>query len=163
MTPSKKSSNTIKLHPCRMQYLINELLMLIVCPIIFLLSGFDANPIRKVTLIAALIVMLYLVYKYIYLRKIQYIITDEQLIAKHGVFFLSSDYIELYRVIDYDEKRGLLQQLLGLKTVTIYSGDRSSPKLEMKGLSDNSDIVSIIRERVETNKQSKGIYEITNR
>lgn len=157
------ASNIIKLHPRRTQYLINELLLLIVCPIIFLLSGFEANPCRKVTLIIALLLCSILVYKYIYLRKILYIITDEQLIVKHGVLVAICDYIEFYRVIDYEEKSGFVQQLFGLKTVTIYSGDRSSPKLEMKGLSEDNDIVSIIRERVELNKQNKGIYEITNR
>lgn len=162
-TNYRTSSKPIKLHPCRTQYIINEMLLLLICPAIFLLSGFDANPIRKPTLIVALLLFLYLVYKYIYIRKILYIITDEQLIVKHGVLVAICDYIEFYRVIDYEEKSGFVQQLFGLKTVTIYSGDRSSPKLEMKGLSEDNDIVSIIRERVELNKQNKGIYEITNR
>ena len=162
-TNNRTSSKPIKLHPCRTQYIINEMLLLLICPAIFLLSGFDANPIRKPTLIVALLLFLYLVYKYIYIRKILYIITDEQLIVKHGVLVAICDYIEFYRVIDYDEKSDFVQQLFGLKTVTIYSGDHSTPKLDMKGISVNTDIVSFIREKVEINKKAKGVYEITNR
>ena len=55
------------------------------------------------------------------------------------------------------------QQLFGLKTVTIYSGDRNNVKLDMIGIKASNDIVSEIRCRVEFNKKNKGIYEITNR
>lgn len=57
----------------------------------------------------------------------------------------------------------LLEQLFGLKTVSIYSGDRTNPRLDIYGIRDNLDLVSLIRERVEYNKQLKGVYEITNR
>ena len=59
--------------------------------------------------------------------------------------------------------RDILEQLFGLKTVSIYSGDRTNPKLDIYGVKERLDVVSIIRERVEYNKRRKGIYEITNR
>ena len=81
----------------------------------------------------------------------------------HGVLSHSMDYIELYRVVDYQQHQSLPQQLFGLKTVTIYSGDRNNPKLDMIGVKVKMDIVSEIRKRVEFNKKRKGVYEITNR
>lgn len=56
-----------------------------------------------------------------------------------------------------------MQQLAGLKTVSIYSGDRTTPRLDIIGVKANDDIVAVVRERVEYNKLRKGIYEITNR
>ncbi|EFF49944.1 conserved hypothetical protein [Bacteroides ovatus SD CMC 3f] len=56
-----------------------------------------------------------------------------------------------------------MEQLFGLKTVSIFSGDRSNPKLDIFGINERIDVVGIIRKRVEYNKQRKGIYEITNR
>ena len=44
----------------------------------------------------------------------------------------------------------------------VLSMDRTTPKLELTGLPKRINIVDIIRERVEFNKQRKGIYEITN-
>ena len=95
--------------------------------------------------------------------KLRYIITSEQLIIQHGVLTRTSDYIELYRVVDFSENRDILEQLFGLKTVWIFSGDRSNPKLDIYGVKERLDVVRIIRERVEYNKKRKGIYEITNR
>ena len=92
-----------------------------------------------------------------------YRITSEQLIYEHGVIIRSSDYVELYRVVDFAERSNLLQQICGLKTVSVYSGDRTTPRLDIIGVGINENLVPIIRERVEQNKRRKGIYEITNR
>ena len=53
--------------------------------------------------------------------------------------------------------------MFGLKTVSIYSGDRTNPKLDIFGIKERLDVVALIRERVEYNKLRKGVYEITNR
>lgn len=101
--------------------------------------------------------------RFIYLRRTEYLISSEQIIYRHGVFTRSCDYMELYRVVDFREHRSFLQQLSGLKTVSVYSGDRMTPKLDICGVEYRMDLVGHIRERVETNKRRKGIYEITNR
>ena len=106
---------------------------------------------------------LVLAYRFIYLKRMIYRITDEQLIYEHGVITRSSDYVELYRVVDFAERSNLLQQLCGLKTVSVHSGDRTTPRLDIIGMDMNNDLVSVIRGRVELNKRRKGIYEITNR
>ena len=93
----------------------------------------------------------------------EYIITDEQLIFKHGIICHSTEYMELYRVIDYQQQQSLMQQIWHLKTVTILSGDRTMPELKMIGLKENVQIVDEIRIRVEYNKKRRGVYEITNR
>lgn len=107
--------------------------------------------------------LVFLIYKYIKLRRTIYTITGEQLKKAEGVFTRDEDYIELYRVVDFAERKNLLQQLFGIKTVTIMSGDRTTPKLSVQGVKDNTDLVTIIRERVEYTKTQKPIYEITNR
>ena len=104
-----------------------------------------------------------MLYRCLYLYKLRYIITSEQLIIQHGVLTRTNDYIELYRVVDFSENRGIMEQLFGLKTVEIFSGDRTNPQLDIYGVKEKLDVVKIIRERVEYNKRRKGIYEITNR
>ena len=110
-----------------------------------------------------LAMLLFLIYKYVKLRRTVFTITGEQLKKAEGVFTRDDDYIELYRVIDFAERKNLLQQLFGLKTVTIMSGDRTTPKLCVQGVREDFDLVAIIRERVEFTKTQKPIYEITNR
>ena len=106
-------------------------------------------PFANLFFIAAVLLFLRLLYVFVYLRRIEYRINREQLIMEHGVFTRKSDYLELYRIVDFNEHRTIMQQICGLKTVTIYSGDRNNPKLAIIGLKNDLDLVTLIRERVE--------------
>lgn len=146
-----------------MQFVIDELPLLLLC-----LAGYGCAGIENLVgsgmlLGASVLCSLCLLYRFIYLRRTEYLISSEQIIYRHGVFTRSCDYMELYRVVDFQEHRSFLQQLSGLKTVSVYSGDRMTPKLYICGVEYRMDLVGHIRERVETNKRRKGIYEITNR
>jgi hypothetical protein len=69
----------------------------------------------------------------------------------------------LYRIIDFQEHQSLSQQLTRLKTVVVYSCDRTTPRLSLVGIRASLPLVAIIRERVEHAKLHRSIYEITNR
>ncbi len=91
-----------------------------------------------------------------------YTITSEQIIIRKGLAAITTHYIELYRVVDYEQRQNLLQLLVGIKTVIILSRDRTNGCLKLVGIKARKDIVGEIRRRVEFNKRKKGIYEITN-
>ena len=163
MQQTVRRFRVITLRPHWGQYIISQGLMFLVSLVLFLVAGHDAITIKLPFLILGCVTMLMMLYGCLYLSKLQFIITEEQLIIQHGVFHRSSDYIELYRIVDFSEQRDILEQLFGLKTVSIYSGDRTNPKLDIYGVMEKVDVVGIIRERVEYNKQRRGVYEITNR
>lgn len=155
--------NIVTLRPQWPQYIISQCFMFLVSLILFLVAGHDSIEFKTPFLILGSTTMLIAFYGCLYLSKLRFIISSEQLIIQHGVFHRASDYIELYRVVDFSESRDILEQLFGLKTVSIFSGDRTNPKLDIFGVKEQVDVVAIIRERVEYNKQRKGVYEITNR
>ncbi len=160
---SGNNQNTIMLHPHTMQFVINELPWLLLCAAGFIYAGIDNQSLSGLALSTSFLFSLCLAYRFIYLKRISYRIGEEQLICEHGVLQRSVDYMELYRVVDFYEHQNFVQQLFGLKTVSIYSMDRNTPKLDLIGLPSDYDAVSLIRERVETNKERKHIYEVTNR
>ena len=133
---------TIQLRPRTVQFFIDNwpLLTLDLCG--YTCAGMDGMPFMGLLLWLSVAVSLVLAYRFIYLKRMVY---------------------ELYRVVDFGERSNLLQQLCGLKTVSVYSGDRTTPRLDIIGVGINEKLVPIIRERVEQNKRRKGIYEITNR
>lgn len=137
--------------------------MFLVSVVLFLVAGHEAITFKMPFLIMGSVTMMTMLYGCLYLSKLQFIISPEQLIIQHGVFHRTSDYVELYRVVDFSENRDILEQLFGLKTVSIYSGDRTNPKLDIYGVMEKVDVVGIVRERVEYNKLRRGVYEITNR
>ena len=137
----------ILLRPHTGQFVIDELPLMFVC---------------MAARVVSLFLLLVLLYRFIYLRRIRYRVGEEQLVSEHGIFIRRVDYMELYRIVDFQEHQSLLQQICGLKTVRILSMDRNTPSLDLIGIRRRNDIVAIIRERVEINKRKKGIYEITN-
>ena len=153
----------LSLRPHWMQFSINQLHWLVLCIIAFTIYSCFHFLFSIIFLYVAIAILLYLLYQVAYLARMEYIVTSDQIIFLHGVFIHETDYMELYRVIDYQQHRSLIQQMSGLKTVIIYSGDRNTPVMQIIGMKEEVDVVKEIRRRVEYNKQIKHIYEITNR
>lgn len=89
-------------------------------------------------------------------------IREETITRTHGILTKHTDHLELYRVVDYRETQTFFQQLLGVKTVTLISTDKSDPVMPIHGIRRQIDLVTIIRNKVELSKQHKHIYEIAN-
>jgi membrane protein YdbS with pleckstrin-like domain len=159
----QQNYGTIHIRPSMKQFVINELPMLAMC--VALLCGMPVADfgIRPILFLVLLFALCALVTRLLSFRRISFTITGQQIVSEHGLLNHSSDYIELYRVVDFRESRTPMQQLCGLKTVSIYSGDRTTPKLDIFGIRNDINLVSYIRTRVEVNKRMKGVYEITNR
>lgn len=154
---------TMIFRPRARQYLANDLIITIVCLAGLVVAGIDGVFMGNVLLWASLVIAVSLVYRFFYLRSMRFIITAEQFIYEHGVFHRTRDFMELYRIVDFREESSFLQQIFGLKTIQIYSGDRSTPRLDMVGMDMNDNLIPFIRERVGANRKRNGIYEITNR
>lgn len=162
MTYNYKYDNTI-VSPHWGQFVIENVFYVVLLLVSALVLGYWDFPFRWLFHLALLIFFLILLYKYKYITSIRYCIGEEQLMVEHGIIDTRRDYMEMYRVVDYDETRSFAQRLFGLKTVSIYSCDRTRSRLDIKGVNARLNLVAIIRERVEYNKKLKGVYEITNR
>ena len=158
-----ESFQTYRLKPHWIQYVIEQLPWILIWVVVTLYAGDDTLPYREYLGYVSVCMLCYLLWQALELCRIEYVITGEQLIYRHGVLFHSADYMELYRIVDYQESRTPVQQLTGLKNILLLSGDRSLPRLRMVGIRGSSRILDEIRARVEYNKKRRGIYEITNR
>lgn len=162
----EREETMLVIRPDISQFVISHLPVFVIVPLFLsFLSryGIGEGYILYAIVLAVVIIFLYVTYSYIYIRRITYRIDEERLMIQRGVFTVDRDYIELYRVVDYDESSSVLQRMFGIKNVSIYSGDRTMPKLEMIGISSDMDIITIIRKKVEKCKKERGVYEITNR
>jgi len=162
-----RTFKVLKFRPSWMQWAIMQLpAFLLLAALIWLPDYLDYEIPEKYSEFphyAILLVVVWLCCKAASWACLEYIISGEQLIYRHGVLFHASDFMELYRVVDYQESRTPMQIVFGLKTVHIYSGDKTLPCLKLLGVKSNVDILGEIRDRVEYNKRRRGVYEITNR
>lgn len=127
-----------------------------------LLTSVDSNYLQLVVSFLSLLLAVALVIRYVMLTAVVWIVGDSTFCRIRGVFSRHTDYIELYRVVDYSESQTFLQKLWKVKTVSIISTDKSDSTMQMYGVKASLDIVQLIRNRVEKCKQEKRIYEITN-
>ena len=156
---------TIKIRPHGLQFVAGNIGSIAFLLLVLALAGYDGllpDSLFPFLMAAAGLLVINLLCKCVYLLRITYIITEEQLQYEYGILNLQRDFIELYRVVDYSEQRSFLQMLFGLKTVSIYSGDKTCPRLDIIGVQGNTDLIATIRERVEYNKQKRNIHEFTN-
>lgn len=109
-----------------------------------------------------LLVLFYLIYQYLYIRSTCWTITSEQLIYRRGVMAVETDYLELYRINDFSEYSTVIDRIFGIKNILITSTDQSTPKLLMRGIDIDTDVLSSLREKVEQMKQKRRIYELSN-
>lgn len=114
----------VTLRPHWMQFVINELPWLLLCMTgwSYYIGWYSQGWLAVLLSLLSVVLLCRLTY----LCRIKYRITSEKLMIESVVFTHSLAYIELYRVVDYDEHRSFMQQLAGLKTVSIYSGDRTT-------------------------------------
>lgn len=164
-TDSAPRFDNIRFHPNGRQFFNDELSAIILTPALIILSGYEGRPggtLRVVLFVVGLLGMFYLAFRFFYIKRMWYCVTSDQLTHEHGVFSVQRDYIELYRVFDYGESQSFLQRMLGIKTITIYSGDRTCPRLCIIGIDEHMDLIYEIRKRVEYNKLRHNIHEFTN-
>ena len=162
LTPMQMEN--IILRPHWMQYGLCEMPMIIISIAALFASIFFSDTIyNRYIALAAFFVWAVLAYRILFIRRIRYVITDQQILYQHGIVNYTTDYLELYRVFDYQQVRSPMQQLVGLKTIYVMAVDRNTPVLTILGIRNNIDVISIIRNRVEYNKALKHVYEIGNR
>lgn len=155
--------DTVTIRPNPLQYLIDNWIGIVAFVAIVIYAGADDRDMSSFAIMGIVLLGIYLILEFVALKRKVFVISSETLLYDRGIFSRSADYIELYRVVDFQERQSFLQQIVGLKTVIVYSGDRTTPQLHIPGLEYRSCIIEEMRRRVEYNKTRRGVYEITNR
>lgn len=112
--------------------------------------------------IAIIVAILLMLIRYIHLTTVKWEINNETILRTKGVFAKKKDYIELYRIVDYQETQTFLQRIFHVKDITVISTDRSDQIMRIFGVPQSEDIIRKIRTLVERIKKEKRVYEITN-
>jgi len=107
----------------------------------------------------SLICMLFAIYRYIFIRRVIYLVTQEYIRVSKGIFFKQIDTVELFRVKDYIITEPFLLQVFQLMDLHLKTTDPENPVIWLRGISQ-SNIIDIIRERVLERRQHNRIFEI---
>ncbi|MBO9519507.1 MAG: PH domain-containing protein [Porphyrobacter sp.] len=110
------------------------------------------------TLLALVIVFA----KWLQTMAAKYELTAERLIVRRGIIFKSIDEIELYRIKDVRIDFTLLNQWVGLGTITITSSDETTRinELKMRHIGEAQARRETLRRLVDTARRQRGVREI---
>jgi len=154
----------ITLKPTFRYWLLTNLAWLVILSLLFLIVIFWELPflLRMLSGCLFIVVVFGVSWNYLVLYNITYIIETEQIIIKHGVFHRVTDYLEMYRIYDYQKTQNLFEIAFGLMNVVLITRDAGHPQVVFRGITNSDDVIPVIRERVETEKQRKRIVEFNN-
>ncbi len=140
------------LHPIK--WLVFAFISLIIGIVIL---PYSDNSIIKY-LVGSMVLLMLVIYllHFMYLRSIVYTITEEQIIFKRGIFTINIDYIELYRVLDFNETRPFLMRFIGAMNFSMETSDKSHPTFTLTGI-PKSNVDTLIRNLVEKNRKTKRV------
>ena len=168
-----ENTSYIKCRPSQLLNLGNFLLVLILIPALFLLNtlireklpvGFVPDKIAahlfRVPVYLAVIACLNLGYQVLKVRCTRYEITPEELKYYSGILSRKYEYIELYRVKDFQIERPFIYRMFGLGTLIIYTSDKTNPVFRMEAIRKTEDTYTILRCFVERNRREKHVFEV---
>lgn len=137
------------------KYLVMAILIVVLA--YFIRPYFPSEYVAYISMAIVVILILAYILKYLYIKSITYTITDEQIHFKRGLFTITTDYIELYRVQDFTVVRSFLLRFIGGMSFRMDTMDKSHPVFELKGI-PKSDIDMYIRNLVERERMRKRVF-----
>lgn len=107
----------------------------------------------------SVLAILFAIYRYIFIRRVIYLVTQEYIRVSKGIFFKQIDTVELFRVKDYIITEPFLLQVFKLMDLHLKTTDPENPVIWLRGI-PQSDIIDIIRDRVLKTRQHNRIVEL---
>ena len=113
------------------------------------------------TILSPLIFPIFImIWKYLKVRSTKYILTEERLITKKGVFSLETDELELYRIRDYQYSQPFFLRIFSKGTITLITNDKTDSIVTLEAIPGGENLREQIRNLTEKCKNSKNVREV---
>lgn len=99
------------------------------------------------------------VYRVLLIRSNVFKVSKEQIVHEKGLFSKNVEFLEMYRIKDYNISKPFLMRLIGTMVVTLTTSERPKRIFEMKGV-PSSQFVYSLRNLVELQRKNKRVYEV---
>ncbi|ENO7355071.1 PH domain-containing protein [Klebsiella pneumoniae] len=101
-----------------------------------------------------------IIWRYLVVHCIRYEITTERIRFYRGVLNRKMDETELYRVRDYSIRRPLYLLIFRLAILHVDTQDIRQRTINMVGIRNAENVLSVLREQVEASRTRKGVRDI---
>ncbi|HEX8911199.1 MAG TPA: PH domain-containing protein [Humisphaera sp.] len=93
-------------------------------------------------------------------KTVRYKITNYRIDIDRGLVARRIDTLELWHVNDIQLNQGVLERILGVGTITVFSHDDTNPKLPMRGLPNPRPLFESVKQRIIAVKRQRGVVKM---
>ncbi len=83
----------------------------------------------------------------------KYELKNKRIYTSRGLFLTSEDEVLLYRILDFSLERTLLDRILGVGTVTLYTCDKSDKELKLEKIKNPKAVRDMLSNLVEDERR----------
>lgn len=87
-------------------------------------------------------------------------VTETNIETERGILAKKIDVLELWRCRDVRYKQSLLDRVLGIAHIEVFTADVTTPQLEIVGLPASRQLFESIRDSIEIQRQSRNVYGV---
>lgn len=87
----------------------------------------------------------------------KYRLTDEKLLINKGVFSISEEQIQLYRIMDITLRCSFLQRIFRVGTIHCCSADKTTPEIDIKDIKNPAQVKELLSKNVELQRDKKRV------
>jgi membrane protein YdbS with pleckstrin-like domain len=93
-------------------------------------------------------------------RSVKIRVTSTNIESEYGVLSKKIDVLELWRCRDVRYQQSLVDRMLGIAHIKIFTADVTTPHVEMVGLPASRQLFEQIRDNIEIQRQSRNVYGV---
>ena len=89
---------------------------------------------------------------------VHYELTNQRLVHKVGILRRITNRIEVIDIDDVTFEQGIIERLLGVGSIAIFSSDRTDPSILMSGIDEVFEVAELIDEARRAERVRRGIH-----
>ena len=87
----------------------------------------------------------------------RFFLTDKKIICRTGFFNITEDEINIYKITDKKLTLSFGERLFGCGTITVFSRDTDTPKMEIKHIKKPYEVSELIDKEIDEERDKYGI------
>jgi membrane protein YdbS with pleckstrin-like domain len=139
---------------------------LLVVPVLmnFIATKMDATTSTRVLmiLIPIAVAAVYFAGLYFYRKSIKFRVTTSNIETERGILSKKIDVLELWRCRDVRYKQTLVDRILGIAHIEVFTADVTTPHIEITGLPSSRQLFEQLRDSIELQRQHKNVYGVVS-
>jgi membrane protein YdbS with pleckstrin-like domain len=105
-------------------------------------------------------VIVYFAGVHLWRKSVKIRVTSTNIESEYGVLSRKIDVLELWRCRDVRYQQSLVDRMLGIAHIQIFTADVTTPQVEMVGLPASRQLFEQIRDNIEIQRQSRNVYGV---